>query len=131
MTFRFEEEIRANMERAECSKQAAAELAAKGYFDFAASRSYYAVFYAATALLLSEEREFRKHSGVIAAIHQRFVKTGILPLKHGKNLNWLFELRDIGDYGTTVHVPRDDAQKAIQAAESFVAAVETLLSKHD
>lgn len=24
---------------------------------------------------------------------------------HGKNLNWLFELRGIGDYGDTRHVP--------------------------
>jgi uncharacterized protein (UPF0332 family) len=35
-------EIGANLERAEQSIQAARDLAAKGYHDFAASRAYYA-----------------------------------------------------------------------------------------
>jgi uncharacterized protein (UPF0332 family) len=71
-------EIAANLERAEQSIQAARDLAAKGYPDFAASRAYYAAFYAATALLLDEGVEMSKHSAVIASIHQRFVRTGKL-----------------------------------------------------
>jgi uncharacterized protein (UPF0332 family) len=63
-------EVKANIERAEQAVDAARKLASDGYYDFAASRAYYAVFYAASALLLREGLEFRKHSGVIAAIHQ-------------------------------------------------------------
>ncbi len=48
----------------------------KSHYDFAASRAYYAVFYASSALLLKEGLEFGKHSGVIAAIHQKFIKIG-------------------------------------------------------
>ena len=88
---------------------AAWKLLSDGYYDFAASRAYYAVFYAATALLLQEGLEFRKHGGVIAAIHQQFIKTGRLEKEFGKNLNWLYELRSVGDYGVTVHVPKTDA----------------------
>jgi len=131
MTFRFREEILANIERAESSRKAAAELATKGYSDFSASRAYYAAFYAATALLLSREREFSKHSGIIAAIHKHFVKTGVLSQEHGKNLNWLFELRDIGDYGTTVHVPQEDAKQAVHAAQLFIEAVKSLLTENE
>lgn len=69
-------EIVAYLERADQSIQAARDLATMGYYDFAASRAYYAAFYGATAILLSEGLDFSKHSGVIAAIHQRFVKTG-------------------------------------------------------
>ncbi|RME36131.1 MAG: HEPN domain-containing protein [Thermoflexia bacterium] len=58
------------MDRAEGSIQAARQLASGGYYDFAASRAYYAAFYAATALLLSEGLEFSKHSAVIASVHQ-------------------------------------------------------------
>lgn len=71
-------EIAANLERAELSISAAEELASNGFHDFAASRAYYAVFYASTALLLNESREFSKHSGVLANIHRYFVKTGRL-----------------------------------------------------
>jgi uncharacterized protein (UPF0332 family) len=129
MTLKYAEEIAANLERADQSIRAARELAARGYYDFVASRAYYAAFYAATAILLYEELEFSKHSAVIASIHQRFVKTGRLDKKYGKDLNWLFELRGVGDYGATVHVSQQDAEKAIRAAEGFVQAIEALIQK--
>jgi len=78
MTPEYEQEIAANLERAEQSIQAAKDLAINGYHDFAASRAYYAAFYGATAVLLNGRLDFSKHSGVIASIHQRFVKTGKL-----------------------------------------------------
>ena len=93
---------------------------------FAASRAYYAAFYAATALLLREGLEFGKHS-VIASIHQRFVKTGKLDKEQGKALNWLFELRGVGDYGVTAHVSREQFEEAIEAAAKFLEAIKPLL----
>ena len=95
MSSRFADEIAANLERAEQSIKAARQLASGSFYDFGASRAYYAAFYAATALLLREGLEFGKHSGVIASIHQRFVKTGKLDKEQGKALNWLFELRGV------------------------------------
>jgi len=127
MTERYTEEIAANLRRAEQSIQAAGELAGGGYFDFAASRAYYGAFYAATAVLLHEGFEFKKHSGVIAAIHQKFVKTGKLDKKLGRDLNWLFELRDVGDYGVTLHIQQQDAEKAIEAAEVFLGAIKRMI----
>ncbi len=125
----FEAEIAANLQRAEESLQAARELAASGHHDFAASRAYYAAFYAATAAVLAEKLQFSKHSGVIAAIHQHFVKTGRLAVERGKALNRLFELRGIGDYGETRHVPAEDAQDAIEAAADIVRTLRQLLGR--
>lgn len=127
MTLPYADEIAANLERAEQSVQAARQLASGGYYDFAASRAYYAAFYAATAVLLSEGLELSKHSAVIASIHQRFVKTGKLSKEQGKTLNWLFELRSVGDYGGTAHVSRLQVEQAIQAAEEFLSAIKFLL----
>lgn len=124
---KYVKEIVANLERSNQSIEAARELTKDGYFDFAASRAYYAAFYAATAVLLSGGFEFKKHSGVIAAIHQKFVKTGKLDKSHGKNLNWLFELRDIGDYGVTLHIQKQEAENAIEAAKAFLQAVNNLI----
>ena len=123
----YEQEIAANLERAEKSIQAATELAASGFYDFAASRAYYAAFYAATAVLLDEGLEFSRHSGVIASIHQRLVKTGKLDKEQGKELNWLFELRNVGDYGVTIHVSQQDAERAVQVAENFLRVIKSLL----
>jgi uncharacterized protein (UPF0332 family) len=123
----YEQEIAANLERAEKSIQAAKELAASGFDDFAASRAYYAAFYAATAALLNEGMEFSRHSGVIASIHQRLVKTGKLDMEQGKELNWLFDLRNVGDYGVTIHVSQQDAERAIRFAENFLRVIKSLL----
>ena len=126
MTSPLAQEISANLARAEQSIGAARQLAAAGYADFAASRAYYAAFYAATAALMNEGLETNKHSAVIASVHQRLVKTGRLEREQGKALNWLFELRGIGDYGTTTHVSRQEAEEAIAAAQRFVDAIKML-----
>lgn len=77
---------------------------------------------------MHEGLELSKHSAVIASIHQRFVKTGKLDQEQGKSLNWLFELRGIGDYGVTAHVSRKDVDQAIDAAERFLAAIKKLIT---
>ena len=128
MTERSDQEIAAYLDRAVQSLRAARELAAKGFYDFAASRAYYAAFYAATALLLKEGMTFRKHSGVLTAIHQHFVKTGKLSKESGKALNWLFEVRGVGDYGGIAHVSEPEAERAIEEAENFIQAVKALIS---
>ncbi len=60
MTSHFDNGMAAQVQRAEQSLSAARQLAADGFFDFAASRAYYAVFYAATALLLQEGLDFSR-----------------------------------------------------------------------
>ncbi len=127
MTSHFAAEIAAHLERAERSIQAARQLASSGFYDFAASRAYYAAFYAATAVLLHAGFELSKHSAVIASIHQRFVRTGKLDREQGKALNRLFELRSVGDYGGTAHVSGHEVEQAIEAAVKFLDAVRPLL----
>lgn len=46
-----------------------------GDADFAASRAYYAMFYAAEALLLSRGLAFSKHAAVIAEFTREFVRS--------------------------------------------------------
>ena len=124
----YGEEISSNLERADTNLQVARELLDKGYYDVSASRAYYAAFYAASALLLNEGIDTSKHSGVIALVHQQFVKSGKLTKEQGRNLNWLFELRSVGDYGVSLHVGLDDARRAVSTAQDFIEAVKALLS---
>lgn len=126
---RFAQEISSNLQRARASIGAAQELFSSGYYDFVASRAYYASFYAATALLLDQELAFRKHSGVISSIHRYFVRTGRLDERYGRNLNWLFELRAVGDYGVTVHVTREDAEKTISVAKESLEVAKRLIQE--
>lgn len=122
-------EINENLKRTETSIKAAKDMIEKEYYDIAASRAYYVAFYAASALLLGENIDTTKHSGVIASIHRLFVKAGKLDKEHGRNLQWLFDLRGVGDYGVSEHVSAGEAYKAIKVAQDFLAASLEILEK--
>lgn len=126
-----ESEIVANTYRADESLEAAEELIKNGHYDFSASRSYYAAFYASCALLLSQNISRSKHSGTIAALHQFFVKPDKLPQKCGRIINELFELRGTADYGGTEHITPQSAQEALEKAQVFVQAIKDYMEKND
>jgi len=69
-------EISENLRRSETSIKAAKDMIEKEYYDIAASRAYYAAFYAASALLLKENIDTAKHSGVITSIPSLICKRG-------------------------------------------------------
>jgi len=68
------------LERAKKSLEAANVLLERGFPDFSASRSYFSMFYATEALLLTKGLSLSKHSGVISTFGKEFIKTGIIPL---------------------------------------------------
>ena len=123
----YPDEIQANLNRSDAALNAAQVLLESQLFDDAASRTYYAVFYAASALLLSKSLKFNSHSGVLRAISLNFIKTGQLDQRVGKDLNWLAELRQVGDYGETKHVNQELAEQALSFATQFVTQIKTLL----
>ncbi len=92
-------------------------------FDFAASRAYYAAFYAMEAALLSVGITCSTHSGTIATFSKEFIKSEILPHNFGILAARLFRERQIGDYEFDVSVSENDADQDIQAAVSLVEAI--------
>lgn len=91
--------------------------------DAAASRAYYAAFYAASALFAQEGRDFTKHSALEAAVHRDLVKKGRWEAELGADYRWLSELRATGDYGGLEHVEPPAAQQAIDKAGRILDAV--------
>lgn len=83
--------------RAEESLASARREFGAGSFSFAMNRLYYAAFYGASALLMEHDLSFKKHSGVRAAFHQQFIKTGILDPKWGRLYDQLFGDRQEAD----------------------------------
>ena len=55
-----------------------------GDYVAAVNRAYYAIFYAANALLATKGLQRSKHSGVIAAFRQHFVKTGLIEVEFSR-----------------------------------------------
>ena len=100
-----------------------------GDYDFAASRAYYAMFYLAEALLLSQGMAFSKHSAVIAAFGQHFVKPGHMPARLHDALRSAFDERNVGDYDFRIAYPADRAESVLAEAQFFVDTVQSYLEK--
>ncbi len=64
------------MERAEFALNAADSLLKADQLLALANRAYYAIFYCACALLLTEGVVTKKHEGTRVKFHELFVKTG-------------------------------------------------------
>lgn len=113
------QEILGLLAKARRSVRAAERLLGDGDFDFAVSRAYYGMFYIAQALLLTREVRRSKHSGVLAAFQEQFVKTGEIPARFFYLLRNGFEDRAEGDYGFA-EIDRSQAEAAVEAARQFV-----------
>jgi uncharacterized protein len=91
-----------------------------GAFSFAMNRLYYAAFYGACASLFERRLSFKKHSGVRAAFHRQFVKTGQLDIKWGKFYDQLFEDRQEGDYVVFVSFEQDYVLFQLKQCSEFL-----------
>ncbi len=116
------EEIAALMRRAERSLRSARNLLDDGDHDFAISRAYYGMFYAATAALLSQDIKRSKHSGVIAAFGQYLVKPGRFTPEHQRMFQAAFQNRSEGDYAG-IFPSREEVELRLREAGEFVRAV--------
>ncbi len=92
-------------------------------YDFSASRSYYAMFYAIQALLLEKGLSFSKHSAVIAAFGKEFAKQGIVPAEFHRYLIEAQEDRNVGDHGVGPGITADEAKEQIVRAEELIRVI--------
>ena len=91
------------------------------------NRSYYAMFYAALALLQKISKAPSKHSGVISLFDKEFVMKGIFEKELSKDFHKAFELRQSTDYKIIKPISADKANQIWQKAVKFVQAVEHYL----
>lgn len=91
------------------------------------NRAYYAMFYAALAMLVTVDRHSARHSGVIALFDKEFVRENIIPRELGRMLHQAFEARIEGDYQDNANLDRNIAAEILQSADKFVRAIEEKL----
>ena len=121
--------IQYRMERAyESLNDARLMLAQKGSNASIVNRAYYAMFYAALALLITVDKGSSKHQGVIALFDENFIKTNALPKELGKLFHRAFDMRQSGDYRDMLVVTEQQAVDAVNAADRFISAIEEKLS---
>ncbi len=123
------EEITEIIKKAKRSLKAAQKLYEDGEYDFSTSRAYYTMFYMAEAVLLTKDLSFSKHSGVISAFGQHFVKSEIFDKKYQKMLSEAFEIRNIGDYSFSRKISKEESERIFKNAEEFLMETEKFLKR--
>ena len=116
---------------AEKSIEAAEVLLGKAFADIAISRAYYAMFYAAQALLESRGLGFSKHSAVISKFGELFAKTGLLPSQLHRYLLDAFRDRQIADYEHGEKHAALAPEVHIAHAKEFVQTARQYLQEHN
>ncbi len=97
----------------------------------AANRIYYAMFYAATALLITKGLSSSRHTGIIGLFRREFVKTGLFPMELAEFIDAAFDERLESDYGDYVQLELTDLEDLLAGARRFVAKAEELVRAAD
>ena len=100
-----------------------------GDYDSCVSRGYYAMFFMAEAVLLTQALKASSHKGVISLFGKHFVKTGGFEKELGKSLTDAYDKRQIGDYGVGFTITREEAQEMLATAKNFVQVMKNYLER--
>jgi uncharacterized protein (UPF0332 family) len=92
------------------------------------NRAYYAMFYAALALLQKSDTVPSKHTGVISLFDTEFALKGIFPKELSKDFHKAFELRQVSDYQTFRPISTEKVEEVLNSAVRFVEAVKSHLA---
>lgn len=116
------------LERAHKYLKSADLLINVGDYESSVSRAYYAMFFAAEAVLLTKGLSPSSHGGVLSVFGEHFVKTGIFPRTLGKALNRAYSKRQLGDYEHRFVISAREAKEVLADADGFVNKITAYLT---
>ena len=97
-------------------------------FKGASNRAYYAIFHAIKAVLALEQKDFKKHSSVIAYFNQEYISKNIFPRELGKDITNIRLYREKSDYLDFYIISKEDCKIQIEKAKDVVKVIEKFLS---
>ena len=114
------------MARAHEKLEVAKRLLAEDFYADAVSRAYYAMFYAARALLAERDVYPKTHRGVISQFGLLFVKTGQFEREIFDFFVRAQEDREEADYGVLAEIEAEEVKELIEGAAVFVQECENM-----
>jgi len=123
------QEVKLYVERAHNALKQAEDNLGLGHYDVATSRAYYAMFYAASALLASQGISRSKHSWVHSALGQFFVKPGLIEPEYGRMLINAFNVRLDSDYEVKPSLSKGLTEDILRDAGQFTDRATTYLKQ--
>lgn len=121
--------VRYRIENAHRTMDEVASHIKNGFYNTAVNRMYYACYYAASALLVSEQIVTKSHDGVKQMFNLHFVKTEKVPANLGKLYSRLFDKRTKGDYNDLFDNDQTVCEELYPEAKEFVESLTQLAQK--
>ena len=100
-----------------------------GSYRIANNRAYYSIFHALRAMLVFDNYDSSKHSGIIAEFRRRYIKNGIFPVEMSKMIGSAFTIRNASDYDDMFLASREDTEEQIANAEYIHNAILEYIQK--
>lgn len=100
-----------------------------GFYASAVNRAYYAIFHAANAMLATRGLARSKHSGVISAFRQHFVKACFIEPEYSEVYGRLMDHRNVSDYEVELLIENQQAYADLHDARRFIQRVEQWLKQ--
>lgn len=98
------------------------------FLNTAVNRLYYSCFYAVTALLINNDIQTKKHSGVKQMFGLHFVITGLINKETGKFYTEIFELRQDSDYESYFEFEVQEVIDLLEPTKNLITQIELLIS---
>ena len=126
----MKEETKALLDKADRAIRVAEKIFKDKELDFAAGRTYYAMFYTAKALLLERGlKRFTKHRAVHVAFGENFSKSKALDPKYHRWMIDAFDKRLQDDYEAYSEITSEDVETMLQQAREFLETARQYLSQ--
>lgn len=98
------------------------------HWNLAANRLYYAVFHAATALLIDKSLTAKSHAGVVRVLCKEFVLNGTLDRNDARLISRLQNMRNSGDYDDLFDWTEEDVIPLIEPTEQLIQKIRSIIT---
>lgn len=93
-----------------------------------ANRMYYALYYAASALLIHDGHKVGTHKGVISLLNLNYVKEGPLAREDGALFANVFAFRQGSDYDDFIDASDEDIKRYLPRVEALINKIIALIN---
>ena len=125
----MKKEVQRLLEKADHALEVAESLLEQGFPQDASSKIYYAMFYAAQALLRSKDIDVVKHSAVESALGYHFAKTGRIDPKYHRMLINARKVRETVDYDVQEETVEPSSLLKLEDGKEFVEVMKAMVSQ--
>ena len=122
--------VKYRMDKAKENLDSANILLNDGKINKSITCSYYAMFFAAKAVLATKEIDRKTHKGVIIKFNEEFIKTDEIPKEYSKMLGTAKSDREEAEYADFIEYNEEEAKIQYNYACKFVEFMKNYLSDY-